>query len=114
MFKSGGFKGDDWKNGTGCNHPIHKRSPVNIALGFGIGFFALLLGVTLLVFYDKAKDKKVEIVYKGALPDGRLVAIKKSRIGDHSQVEPFMNEITMLYEINHRNVVKLLDAVWRH
>ncbi|MBA0855469.1 hypothetical protein Goshw_014301 [Gossypium schwendimanii] len=32
MFKSEGFKGDDWKNGTGCNRPVHKRSPVNIAL----------------------------------------------------------------------------------
>ncbi|MBA0647930.1 hypothetical protein Goklo_015734, partial [Gossypium klotzschianum] len=29
-----GFKGDDWKNGTGCNRPIHKRSHVNIALGY--------------------------------------------------------------------------------
>ncbi|MBA0710780.1 hypothetical protein Golax_010047 [Gossypium laxum] len=53
-------------------------------------------------------DKKVGIVYKGTLPDDQLVAIKKSRIGDHSQVEPFMNEITMLYQINHKNVVKLL------
>ncbi|GMI89556.1 wall-associated kinase 2 [Hibiscus trionum] len=49
-------------------------------------------------------------VYKGTLPDGRSVAIKKSRIGDHSQVEPFINEITVLYHINHRNVVKLLGC----
>ncbi|KAA3485023.1 wall-associated receptor kinase 2-like [Gossypium australe] len=33
LCKFGGFEGDDWKNGTGCNRPIHKRSPVNIALG---------------------------------------------------------------------------------
>ncbi|XVF82565.1 hypothetical protein PTKIN_Ptkin16aG0059800 [Pterospermum kingtungense] len=49
-------------------------------------------------------------VYKGILADGRVVAIKKSRLGDLRQVEPFINEITVLYEISHKNVVKLLGC----
>ena len=49
-------------------------------------------------------------VYKGILPGNRIIAIKKSRIGDQSQVEPFVNEIRVLYQINHRNVVKLLGC----
>ncbi|XVE80097.1 hypothetical protein DITRI_Ditri14bG0112200 [Diplodiscus trichospermus] len=39
-----------------------------------------------------------------------MVAIKKSRLGDQSQVEPFINEIIVLCQINHRNVVKLLGC----
>ncbi|XVF39221.1 hypothetical protein PTKIN_Ptkin01aG0018200 [Pterospermum kingtungense] len=49
-------------------------------------------------------------VYKGVLASNRMVAIKKLRIGDPSQVEPFINEIMVLCQINHRNVVKLLGC----
>ncbi|XP_020977538.1 wall-associated receptor kinase-like 6 [Arachis ipaensis] len=42
------------------------------------------------------------------LPDGTIVAVKRSKEIERNQIETFVNEVVILSQINHRNIVKLL------
>ncbi|XP_031100244.1 cysteine-rich receptor-like protein kinase 2 isoform X1 [Ipomoea triloba] len=49
-------------------------------------------------------------VYKGVLPDGREVAIKKLLFNTTKRAEDFYNEVNIISSIEHKNLVKLLGC----
>uniref|UniRef100_A0A6N2KPD6 Protein kinase domain-containing protein n=1 Tax=Salix viminalis TaxID=40686 RepID=A0A6N2KPD6_SALVM len=99
-----------------------------LGVGIGVGLLcSVCLGYYLYLFLKKRKYKirkerffKQNVgflveggygtVYKGMLLDGTLVAVKRSREIDKSQIKQFINEVSVLSQINHRNVVRLLGC----
>ncbi|KAH7837799.1 hypothetical protein Vadar_018085 [Vaccinium darrowii] len=87
-----------------------------IALGFCVMKAKLFAQEELAKATDKFNQSRVigkgglGTVYKGMLQDGSIVAVKKSNQINENQVGQFINEVSILLQIDHRNIVKLLGC----
>ena len=49
-------------------------------------------------------------VYKGILPDGRVVAVKKLFFNTREWADQFFNEVNLISGVQHKNLVRLLGC----
>ncbi|KAL4281634.1 hypothetical protein GQ457_03G026300 [Hibiscus cannabinus] len=49
-------------------------------------------------------------VYKGALPDGREIAVKRLFFNNRHRAADFYNEVNMISSVEHKNLVRLLGC----
>lgn len=49
-------------------------------------------------------------VYKGEFPDGGVVAVKSAKVGNLKSTQQVLNEVGILSQVNHKNLVRLLGC----
>ncbi|CAB4288485.1 unnamed protein product [Prunus armeniaca] len=75
-----------------------------------LSFSEILAATDDFSFARKLGEGGFGPVYKGVLPDGQQVAVKRLARHSGQGIEEFMNEITLIAELQHSNLVRLLGC----
>ncbi|KAF7127133.1 hypothetical protein RHSIM_Rhsim11G0113800 [Rhododendron simsii] len=82
-----------------------------VITGAAVGGSVVLLLALLAGFYafrQKRRAENADRVYRGTLPNGQLVAIKRAQRGSLQGGLEFKTEIELLSRVHHKNVVGLM------
>ncbi|KAM3385060.1 hypothetical protein ACQJBY_009172 [Aegilops geniculata] len=85
------------ENGDGCELPMFTLETLAAATG---GFSEA----------NKLGEGGFGLVYKGSLPGGEEVAVKRLSRSSGQGCQEFKNEVTLISELQHRNLVKILGC----
>ncbi|KAH7557833.1 hypothetical protein JRO89_XS11G0226700 [Xanthoceras sorbifolium] len=78
-----------------------------IVVGVGLGSFLLVLTIFWIVRRRKRPTDDDEVLVKGKLGDGRVIAVKQLSVASHQGKSQFVAEIVAISAVQHRNLVKL-------
>ncbi|KAF8037102.1 hypothetical protein BT93_B0117 [Corymbia citriodora subsp. variegata] len=91
------------------------RVHITIAIASLVTATTLLVLISAYIGYQKYKKRRAGArgggsVYKGILPDGKFVTMKRLVFNTHQWVDDFFNEVTLINGIQHKNLVRLLGC----
>ncbi|XP_065877830.1 G-type lectin S-receptor-like serine/threonine-protein kinase At1g61370 [Euphorbia lathyris] len=97
----------DSSHGFMWKSPIEDKDPLELPL---FDFNSILVATNNFDTANKLGQGGYGPVYKGTLPDGKNVAIKRLSTSSGQGINEFKNEVKLISKLQHRNLVKLIGC----
>ncbi|KAK6281536.1 hypothetical protein POUND7_015361 [Theobroma cacao] len=94
---------------------ISKGTIIIIVVSVVSSLVVLAIGVAIGVYirkhrYIQKKRRGKSFIYKGILPDGREIAVKRLFFNNRHRAADFYNEVNIISSVEHKNLVRLLGC----
>ncbi|WCJ42967.1 G-type lectin S-receptor-like serine/threonine-protein kinase At1g61390 [Euphorbia peplus] len=97
----------DSSHGFMWQSPLEDKDPLELPL---FDFNSILVATNNFALANKLGQGGYGPVYKGKLPDGKNVAIKRLSSTSGQGITEFKNEVKLISKLQHRNLVKLIGC----